>query len=87
MALIMTRWGKSPDGQAQWRIGTEDGSRVRFPTTTQLNEILKKCGVCKRSLVVVERQDNNILVQAPEDLSLETCDEFLSELWWQMVFE
>jgi hypothetical protein len=87
MALIMTRWGQGTQGQAQWRIGTEDGGAVRFPSDTHLQALLKKHSLAHGDLVVLKRESNNILVEAPADLKLDEQRAFLAALWMKTVFK
>jgi hypothetical protein len=87
MALIMSRWGFSEDGKkAQWRIGTEDGSDVRFPSNSHLRTLFRKHTHCGDTLSVVSRASNIILIEAPEHLTEKDRLAFLSVLWMETVF-
>jgi hypothetical protein len=87
MALIMTRWGQSTEGKAQWRIGTEDGGDVRFPSDVHLQALLKKHSSANGDLVVLKRESNSILVEAPADLKIDEQRAFLAALWMKTVFK
>lgn len=87
MALLMKRWGKTPSGRPQWRIGTEDLSDVSFPANDRMYALFKKHVKRRSELRVLIRQSNSMIVEAPEDLTQCDCDPFLHAVWEETLFK
>lgn len=85
----MIRWKESGEDSphSEWQIRAEDGRDAVFPTEARLQALFNEVVACSGRLIVKERVDNHIIVQAPPDLVPEQCITFLSAVWNETAFK
>ncbi len=87
--LKMIRWRRSTEDYpySDWQIRAEDGREAVFPTEARLQALFSEVTPSSGELIVKERVDNHIIVQAPPDLVPEQCETFLSAVWNETAFK
>lgn len=87
--LKMIRWKESSEGSphSEWQIRAEDGREAVFPTETRLRTLFRQRVSRSGELIVKERDDNHIIVQAPPNLVPQQCESFLSAIWNETAFK
>lgn len=83
----MRRWGKTSEGNPQWRIGTEDLSDVVFPANDRICTLYRKKVSRRDALTVLVRQSNSMVVEVRFNLTKKDCDAFLAALWEETHFK
>jgi hypothetical protein len=89
MSLVIRRWKRSSrdSPRSQWRIGTEDGGDVIFPSDLRLRTLFKENVATRGEIVIKERGGNHLIAEIPSGLTPQDCTPFLKALWKETVFK